>query len=180
MNTSGGTGSPAGESGNVYFDNTLNGSGALTITISTAPTGGVKNGGDILFAAPVGGTTPLGTVTINNSSALGTVEVGSGSAPSTSFQAASLDLTSSLLTLFATTVQTSGLVTLNSTPLTLNGSTSGNLTTIDTTNGGAVAAGANITVNVNGGDPNQVVAALQSWVRNNGSLQVATTSSVRF
>jgi phage-related minor tail protein len=44
----------------------------------------------------------------------------------------------------------------------------------------ALGGGANITVNVNGGDPNQVVAAIQRWVRNNGSLQVATTSSVRF
>jgi len=44
----------------------------------------------------------------------------------------------------------------------------------------ALGGNANITVNVNGGDPNQVVAAIQQWVRNNGSLQVATTSSVRF
>ncbi|CAB4136005.1 hypothetical protein UFOVP295_20, partial [uncultured Caudovirales phage] len=52
---------------------------------------------------------------------------------------------------------------------------SGNITP----NGG-FGGGANITVNVNGGDPNQVVAAIQRWVRDNGSLQVATTSSVRF
>jgi hypothetical protein len=52
-------------------------------------------------------------------------------------------------------------------------SSSGNITP----NG---VGGNTITVNVNGGDPNQVVAALQRWVRDNGSLQVATTSSVRF
>jgi hypothetical protein len=40
--------------------------------------------------------------------------------------------------------------------------------------------GANITVNVNGGDPDSIVRALQQWVRNNGTLQIATTSSVRF
>jgi hypothetical protein len=53
-------------------------------------------------------------------------------------------------------------------------SSSGNITP------NSAMGGANITVNVNGGDPNQVVAALQRWVRDNGSLQVATTSSVRF
>ena len=40
--------------------------------------------------------------------------------------------------------------------------------------------GANITVNVNGGDPNQVVAAIQRWVRDNGAIGVGTTSTVRF
>lgn len=52
--------------------------------------------------------------------------------------------------------------------------TSGNITP-----NGALGGG-NVTINVNGGDPNSVVAAIQRWVRNNGSLQVATTSSVRF
>jgi len=52
--------------------------------------------------------------------------------------------------------------------------TSGNITP-----NGAMG-GNTITVNVNGGDPNSIVRALQQWVRDNGSLQVATTSSVRF
>lgn len=51
--------------------------------------------------------------------------------------------------------------------------TSGNITP----NGGF--GGANITVNVNGGDPNQVVAAIQRWVRDNGSIPMTTTSQIR-
>ena len=37
----------------------------------------------------------------------------------------------------------------------------------------------NITVNVNGGDPNQVVAALQRWVRDNGAIPMTTTTAIR-
>lgn len=40
--------------------------------------------------------------------------------------------------------------------------------------------GANITVNVNGGDPDAVVRAIQKWVRTNGSVALATSSGVRF
>ena len=40
--------------------------------------------------------------------------------------------------------------------------------------------GANITVNVTSANPNDVVAALQKWVRNNGQLALASTSGVRF
>ena len=40
--------------------------------------------------------------------------------------------------------------------------------------------GANITVNVTSANPDDVVAALQRWVRNNGSLALSTTSGVRF
>ena len=39
--------------------------------------------------------------------------------------------------------------------------------------------GSTITVNVNGGDPNQVVAAIQRWVRDNGSIPMTTTSQIR-
>jgi hypothetical protein len=39
--------------------------------------------------------------------------------------------------------------------------------------------GANITVNVNGGDPNQVVAAIQRWVRDNGAIPMTTTTAIR-
>lgn len=39
--------------------------------------------------------------------------------------------------------------------------------------------GSNITVNVNGGDPNQVVAAIQRWVRDNGAVPMTTTSAIR-
>jgi hypothetical protein len=39
--------------------------------------------------------------------------------------------------------------------------------------------GNTITVNVNGGDPNQVVAALQRWVRDNGSVPLAATTAIR-
>jgi hypothetical protein len=40
--------------------------------------------------------------------------------------------------------------------------------------------GNNITVNVTSANPDDVVAALQRWVRNNGSLALATTAGVRF
>jgi len=40
--------------------------------------------------------------------------------------------------------------------------------------------GGNITVNVTSANPDDVVAALQRWVRNNGSLALATTAGVRF
>jgi hypothetical protein len=51
--------------------------------------------------------------------------------------------------------------------------TSGNITA-----NGAMG-GNTITVNVNGGDPNQVVAALQRWVRDNGSVPLAATTAIR-
>ena len=51
---------------------------------------------------------------------------------------------------------------------------SGNITP----NGG-FGGGANITVNVNGGDPNQVVAAIQRWVRDNGAIPMTTTTAIR-
>jgi hypothetical protein len=54
-------------------------------------------------------------------------------------------------------------------------SSSGNITP----NGG-FGGGANITVNVNGGDPDAVVRAIQKWVRTNGSVALATSSGVRF
>jgi hypothetical protein len=53
-------------------------------------------------------------------------------------------------------------------------STSGNITP-----NGAMG-GNTITVNVNGGDPNSIVRALQQYVRQNGSLSLATTSATRF
>lgn len=43
----------------------------------------------------------------------------------------------------------------------------------------ALGGGANITVNVNGGDPNQVVAAIQRWIRDNGAVPMTTTSAIR-
>lgn len=43
----------------------------------------------------------------------------------------------------------------------------------------AMGGGSTITVNVNGGDPNQVVAAIQRWVRDNGSIPMTTTSQIR-
>ena len=53
--------------------------------------------------------------------------------------------------------------------------TSGNITPNN-----AMGGGANITVNVTSANPDDVVSALQRWVRNNGSLALATTSGVRF
>jgi len=52
-------------------------------------------------------------------------------------------------------------------------SSSGNITP-----NGAMG-GNTITVNVNGGDPNQVVAALQRWVRDNGAIPMTTTTAIR-
>lgn len=43
----------------------------------------------------------------------------------------------------------------------------------------ALGGGGGITVNVNGGDPNQVVAAIQRWVRDNGAVPMTTTSAIR-
>jgi hypothetical protein len=48
-------------------------------------------------------------------------------------------------------------------------STSGNITP-----NGAMGGGANITVNVNGGDPNSIVRALQQYVRQSGPVPVNT------
>jgi hypothetical protein len=53
-------------------------------------------------------------------------------------------------------------------------SASGNISSTGTFGGGA-----NITVNVNGGDPNSIVRALQTWVRDNGSIPMTTTSQIR-
>jgi hypothetical protein len=36
--------------------------------------------------------------------------------------------------------------------------------------------GNNITINVNGGDPNAVVAALRSYMRTNGSIPIRTSN----
>ena len=52
-------------------------------------------------------------------------------------------------------------------------SSSGNITP-----NGAMG-GNTITVNVNGGDPNAVVAALQRWVRDNGAIPMTTTTAIR-
>ena len=52
--------------------------------------------------------------------------------------------------------------------------TSGNITPNN-----ALGGGSNITVNVNGGDPNQVVAAIQRWVRDNGAIPITTTTAIR-
>jgi hypothetical protein len=43
----------------------------------------------------------------------------------------------------------------------------------------AMGGSTSITVNVNGGDPNQVVAALQRWVRDNGAIPMTTTTAIR-
>lgn len=51
--------------------------------------------------------------------------------------------------------------------------TSGNITPNNALGGGS------ITVNVNGGDPNQVVAAIQRWVRDNGAVPMTTTTAIR-
>lgn len=45
---------------------------------------------------------------------------------------------------------------------------------------GGMGSGSNITVNVTSANPDDVVAALQRWVRNNGSLALSTTAGVRF
>lgn len=36
-----------------------------------------------------------------------------------------------------------------------------------------------ITVNVNGGDPNEIVRAIQNWTRQNGAVPLATTTAIR-
>jgi hypothetical protein len=52
--------------------------------------------------------------------------------------------------------------------------TSGNITPNN-----ALGGSTSITVNVNGGDPNQVVAAIQRWVRDNGAIPMTTTTAIR-
>jgi phage-related minor tail protein len=54
--------------------------------------------------------------------------------------------------------------------------TSGSITPNNALGGG----GNTITVNVTSANPDDVVTALQRWVRNNGSLALATTAGVRF
>jgi hypothetical protein len=49
----------------------------------------------------------------------------------------------------------------------------------DIRSAGSFGGGTNITVNVNGGDPDQVVAAIQKWVRNNGAVPMTTTTAIR-
>jgi hypothetical protein len=44
----------------------------------------------------------------------------------------------------------------------------------------AMGGGANITVNVNGGDPDAVVRAIQKYARQNGAIPLQTTTSARF
>jgi hypothetical protein len=44
----------------------------------------------------------------------------------------------------------------------------------------ALGGSTSITVNVNGGDPNSIVRALQQYVRQNGSLSLLTTSTTRY
>jgi hypothetical protein len=51
--------------------------------------------------------------------------------------------------------------------------TSGNITPNNALGGGG------ITVNVQGADPNQVVAAIQRWVRDNGAIPMTTTTAIR-
>ena len=45
---------------------------------------------------------------------------------------------------------------------------------------GSMGGGMTLNVNVTSANPNDVVAALQKWVRNNGQLALASTSGVRF
>jgi hypothetical protein len=45
---------------------------------------------------------------------------------------------------------------------------------------GSMGGGMTLNVNVTSANPDDVVAALQRWVRNNGSLALASTSGVRF
>jgi phage-related minor tail protein len=54
--------------------------------------------------------------------------------------------------------------------------TSGGITPNSALGGG----GANITVNVNGGDPDAIVRAIQKYARNNGAIPLQTTTSARF
>ena len=44
----------------------------------------------------------------------------------------------------------------------------------------AMGGGANITVNVNGGDPDAVVRAIQKYARQNGAIPLQTTTGARF
>jgi hypothetical protein len=44
----------------------------------------------------------------------------------------------------------------------------------------ALGGGATITVNVNGGDPDAVVRAIQKYARQNGAIPLQTTTSARF
>jgi len=53
--------------------------------------------------------------------------------------------------------------------------TSGNITPNN-----ALGGGQNITVNVNGGDPDAVVRAIQKYARQNGAIPLQTTTSARF
>jgi hypothetical protein len=41
---------------------------------------------------------------------------------------------------------------------------------------GAMGAGGNVTINVNGGDPNAVVAALRTYMRQNGSVPIRVSN----
>jgi hypothetical protein len=54
-------------------------------------------------------------------------------------------------------------------------SSSGNITP-----NSAMGGGATITVNVNGGDPDAVVRAIQKYARQNGAIPLQTTTSARF
>jgi len=45
---------------------------------------------------------------------------------------------------------------------------------------GSMGGGMTLNVNVTSANPNDVVAAIQKWVRNNGQLALASTSGVRF
>jgi phage-related minor tail protein len=54
-------------------------------------------------------------------------------------------------------------------------SSSGNITPSH-----AMGGGANITVNVNGGDPDAVVRAIQKYARQNGAIPLQTTTGARF
>jgi methyl-accepting chemotaxis protein len=54
-------------------------------------------------------------------------------------------------------------------------SSSGNITPNN-----ALGGGANITVNVNGGDPDAVVRAIQKYARQNGAIPLQTTTGARF
>jgi hypothetical protein len=55
-------------------------------------------------------------------------------------------------------------------------SSSGNITPSHAMGGG----GNTITVNVNGGDPDAVVRAIQKYARQNGAIPLQTTTGARF
>ena len=42
---------------------------------------------------------------------------------------------------------------------------------------GDMGGGSNVTINVNGGDPNAVVAALRTYMRQNGSIPIKTNNA---